>query len=369
MNTSPKKTFQILTLSGGGYRGLHIAQVLEIIEERIEGRIARHFDLIAGTSIGGIIALALSLEIPARDIRQTLEDLGPSLFPRKPPDFATVRKVLGQSSLFSRLWHAYRNKAALEAEEKDTRAAWYDPKPLREALSAPNYFGTRLIKDLSHPVIIPAVNYSTGLPKFFKTDHHHSFTFDRDLPIIDVALGTAAAPIYFPVHKVQDWRIVDGGLIANDPTQVAVHEAMMFFGIRPPLFGDSSTGSDDLRVLSIGTLSPKHFADIGKPLNQGMLDWGTSVFDLAGSAQEAMSAFMVDRHMLPNKVIRLPSLEGRPEKAPGLADVSAASTEYLRGSARHLAQSAFGRPDFNELFKHTGRTLPQVRTNIAMDDK
>lgn len=367
MNRTSSKTFQILSLSGGGYRGLHIAQILEIIEEKINGSIAKHFDLIAGTSIGGIIGLALSLEIPAKDIRKTLEDLGPSLFPRTPPDFSTARKVLARSGLM-KLLLACKYWNDLAAEEKYTRSAWYDPKPLYEALSAPHYFGKKLIRDLSHPVIIPAVNYSSGSPQFFKTDHHKSLNFDCDLPIIDVALGTAAAPIYFPVHKIKDWRIVDGGLIANDPTQVAVHEAMKFFGIRPPLYGDPATGSDDLRVLSIGTLAPKHFADITKPLNQGMLDWGTSVFDLAGCAQEAMSAHMVS-HMLPNKVIRLPSLEGRPEKAPGLADASAASTEFLRGSARRLAQSAFGQDDFMQLFTHTGRSLLEVRADISKDMK
>jgi predicted acylesterase/phospholipase RssA len=362
MSSRPAKTFQILSLSGGGYRGLHIAQVLEIIEENIGHPIARHFDLIAGTSIGGIIGLALALEVPAIEIRKTLEDLGPKLFPTLPPDFSTAQGVFSKSGFASVAFESACNVGKLKAEAQATRSAWYDPEPLRKALSAPEYFGTRLIKDLLHPVIIPAVNYSNGMPKFFKTDHHATFTFDKELPIIDVALGTSAAPIYFPVHKIHDNRIVDGGLIANDPTHVAVHEAMAFFGVRPALFGDESTGSDNLHVLSIGTLSPKRFADLSKPLNQGLLDWGSSVFDLAGSAQESMSAFMVDKHMLPGKVIRLPSLDARPETAPGLADASEKSTEMLKGTARTVAQAAFGRADFHHLFTHTGRTLSEVRT-------
>lgn len=77
-----------------------------------------------------------------------------------------------------------------------------------------------------------------------------------------------------------------------------------------------------------------------------------------------MSAFMVDKHMLPGKVIRLPSIEGRPEKAPGLADASKESSEILRSSAQSLAQFAFGSAEFKALFSHTGRTLPQVRSDI-----
>lgn len=359
-NSSPRR-FQVLSLSGGGYRGLHIAQILEIIEDRIEGRIARHFDLIAGTSIGGIIALALSLEIPARTIRATLENLGPSLFPAKPPEFTTAKEFFSKSGVWPKVLHWLANRKALTAEGLATRAAWYDPKPLRDALASEAYFGTRRIADLTHPVIIPAVNYSSGLPKFYKTDHHPSFTFDRKLQILDVALGTSAAPIFFPVHKVDDQRIVDGGLIANDPTHVAVHEAMKFFGVRPTLFEDPSTGLDDLRVLAIGTLSARSFADVNRPLNQGVLDWGTGVFDLAGSAQEAMSGYMIDKHMLPGKVIRLPSLESRPDKAPGLADASASSTEILRASAKTLAQYAFGAKEFSELFQHKAKTLAECR--------
>jgi len=358
------KKFQILSLSGGGYRGLHIAQILEIIEDKIEGRIANHFDLIAGTSIGGIIGLALSLEIPAKEIRSMLEEVGPHLFSKPTPDFSTAKTLASKDGALAKFKFWLKNIGKLKQEKVDAESAWYDPKPLSEALAAPDYFGHKKIKNLLHPTIIPTVNYSTGLPKFFKTDHHETFTFDKELNVLDVALGTSAAPVYFPAHKINEWRIVDGGLIANDPTQIAIHEAMMFFGVRPQLFNDSSTGGDDLQVLSIGTLSPKHFADVSRPLNQGLIDWGTGAFELAGSAQEALSAYMMDKHMLPGKIIRLPSLDARPEKAPGLADVSAESTEILKASAQNLAQVAFGTEGFNELFKHTGKTLNNVRSEI-----
>jgi hypothetical protein len=117
-------------------------------------------------------------------------------------------------------------------------------------------------------------------------------------------------------------------------------------------------------VLSLGTLAPKHFVETTRPLNQRMLSWGTGVFDLAGSAQEAMAAFMVDKHMLPGKVIRLPSLDARPEKAPGLADSGPAASETLRSSAQNLAQTAFGNPQFKKLFEHNGRSLADIRATF-----
>jgi predicted acylesterase/phospholipase RssA len=360
-----RRRFQILALSGGGYRGLHVARVLELIEQRIDTRIATHFDLIAGTSVGGIIALALGLHIPAATIRQVLEDVGPALFPSSPPTFASLKEVAAAPGLWSKLRRAASLRKDIARDIQASRAAWYDPQPLKAHLSQANYFGDRKMGDLLHPVIVPAVNYSDGQPKFFKTDHHPSLTFDRDLTLLDVALGTSAAPIYFPAHRVQDWRIVDGGLVANDPTQVAVHEALKFFHVRPALYGDEDPAADDVRVLSIGTLSPRRFADPKRPLNQGLFDWGAGAFELAMSAQEAMSAVMVDKHMLPGKVIRLPSIEERPESAPGLADASPISAEILRASAIKLAQSAFGREDFTRLFSHTAQTLAEVREQPA----
>lgn len=364
-NKTPKR-FQVLSLSGGGYRGLHVAHALELIESQTNTPIAQHFDLIAGTSIGGIIGLALALEISAKKIREALQSLGPQLFDKPVPDFAHIRELASRGDLAKAAYYC-QNKSAIKAEAKQIETAWYKPDSLKNLLSSQEFFGTKLLKDVNHPIIVPAIDYGAGRPKFFKTDHHSTFVFDKELPIVDIALGTSAAPVYFPAHKVNDFRIVDGGLIANDPTQVAVHEAMMFFGIRPPLFGDESTGRDDLRVLSIGTLSPKRIGDLSKPLDQGLLHWGSGVFDLASSAQEAMSAYMIDIHMLPGKVYRLPTMEARPESAPSLADVSDEATEKLKSSAATLVQINCGNPGFMDLFSHEGRSLQEVRDEIQKE--
>lgn len=360
MNTKTGKRFQILSLSGGGYRGLHAVQVLENIEREIGGRIAKHFDLIAGTSIGGIIGLALSLEIPAKEIRITLEEIGPKLFGHNPPAFSTIQDILKKPNTLSKLLFTALNWKSLNSDLKNSELSWFNPEPLKSILLSDAFFSTKRMCDLLHPTIIPTVNYSTGLPKFYKTDHFPKFTFDKEIPLVDVALGTSAAPIYFPIHKINNSRIVDGGLVANDPSQVAIHEAMMFFNIRPGLYGDESTGPDDLRVLSIGTLTNKTIADTSRPLNQGLTGWGTGILELAGSAQEAMATFMVD-HMLPGKMVRIPPLDSRPEKTTGLADSSEAATEKLKAFADNLIQYEFKNKNFTDLFGHTGKTLSEIR--------
>lgn len=82
INNSP--CFRILALSGGGYRGLYTAELLKRIEADNNGEpLARRFDLIAGTSIGGILALALACEIPASKLVELFETHGPTIFRRR----------------------------------------------------------------------------------------------------------------------------------------------------------------------------------------------------------------------------------------------------------------------------------------------
>src|SRR5262249_38669774 len=75
--------FQILALSGGGFQGLYTAQVIADLEEHSGKPFASYFDLIAGTSVGGILALALALEIPAARIVTLFEKNGPMIFSRR----------------------------------------------------------------------------------------------------------------------------------------------------------------------------------------------------------------------------------------------------------------------------------------------
>ncbi len=83
MNEAAQSRFQILALSGGGFRGLYTAKLLADFEDEISAPIATRFDLIAGTSIGGIIALALALEVPASRIVALLTEYGEEIFKRR----------------------------------------------------------------------------------------------------------------------------------------------------------------------------------------------------------------------------------------------------------------------------------------------
>ena len=134
-------TFHVLALSGGGYRGLYTATVLAELEQAMGRPIASHFDLICGTSAGGMLALGLAAEIPARELKELFEKEGNRIFSSR----SLARRLFG-------FW--------LKAK--------HDSTGLREVLT--KRFQEMTIGDLKHRILVPAVNYSTGRGQFFKTD-------------------------------------------------------------------------------------------------------------------------------------------------------------------------------------------------------
>src|SRR5258706_8553812 len=235
-------TFQILALSGGGILGLYTAAVLAELEGASGRPIADHFDLLAGTSVGGIIALGLSAGTPAADIRDAICEYGPQIFSSRSPAQTTVGKNL-----------------ALAANATHAK---YDAAPLRAVIE--KIVGRdRKIGDLAHRVMIPAVNLTKGRPQVFKNAHHPTFVRDWRLPIVDVALATSAAPTFFPLHQIGGELFADGGLYANAPDQLALHEAEHFLG----------TDLGSVKLLSVGTTTAKFSLSNATNPNLGWLGW------------------------------------------------------------------------------------------------
>ena len=103
--------------------------------------------------------------------------------------------------------------------------AKYDSAPLKKALVAK--FGDRKLGESTNRLVIPSVNLETGEVHVYKTSHHPRFERDLHERIVDVALATSAAPTYFPTHRSDAGTpLVDGGIWANNPTGMAVVEAI-----------------------------------------------------------------------------------------------------------------------------------------------
>lgn len=342
-------TFHVLALSGGGIRGLHTAHILEMIERQLGDPIAQHFDLLCGTSIGGILALGLALERPAADMRQLLVDQRDQVF----------RRPLSRRCL---AW--IRAKHPVE--------------PLRGELT--RLFKSATLGDLKHPVVIPAVDASAGTAVMFKTPHDPRFVIDRHRLATDVALATAAAPTYFPVFRAPDARLfVDGGLIANAPGLCGLHEAEIFF--RQP--------TSEIRVLAIGTASVgRNVRSRGgalwkllgaipgcrsivasAALDLGVLRWGSRVFDLTISAQESLIHSLV-KHRLGDRYTVVDSKidTERSRDIERLNAVSTAAAETLLAAAAKTGQEFIGSAVFKNFANHKARPVDFQSNALATSE-
>jgi patatin-like phospholipase/acyl hydrolase len=315
--------FQILSLSGGGYLGLYTASVLAAIEERIKARIATRFDLIAGTSVGGIIALGIANEVPAANIKQAFEDDGTKIFSARRAPQTSVGKV----------WEVLRSALGPK----------YDSTALRQTVTGIIGAGTT-IGDLKHPCIIPTVSLTKGGPQIFKTDHHADFGSDHRFKAVDVALATSAAPTYFPIAKIGDGLYADGGLYANSSDLIAIHEAEHFFG----------AASTDIRVLSIGTTTARFSFAHDSGTQFGLLKWamGQRLVQATLSSQQQI-VHNVMQHRFGPRYVRLDAEQSREQQ--GLLSLDTAhedAQETIRALADVTAQAAFANPDLTSILSN-----------------
>ncbi len=232
------RPFRILSIDGGGICGILPASVLAELEARyLDGRsIARHFDMIAGTSTGGIIALALAHGPTAREIRDVYVERGGNIFP--PPS------RIGKLVRLVRRGHRYA----------------YERKPLEDELL--RIFGETTFGEARSRLCIPAFEGFHGEPFLFKTPHHPAYRKDRFERMVKVALSTAAAPTYFEALPNNGYVMVDGGLWSNNPTMNALVDALSCFDL----------ARSQVQVLSLGCGETSFKVDANKG-SGGLLQW------------------------------------------------------------------------------------------------
>lgn len=226
--------FQILTLDGGGAKALFTAHVLAHLETDLGVRITDHFDLIAGTSAGGILALGLGAGLSPAEIVEHYADLTQRVFPRS----RRAPWRLGSRAV----------------------APTYSGAALREVLT--EVLGRRLLGESDKRLIVPAWDVQRAEVHIFKTPHHPRLRRDGRISMVDVAMATSAAPTFFEAALVDGQRLVDGGVWANNPSVVAIGEAVSMIGV----------GLDAIRVLNVGTVDQRtHHAE--RLDTGGWLNW------------------------------------------------------------------------------------------------
>lgn len=250
--TTPER-FRILSLDGGGARGAYSAAVLKDIEESTGKRIVEHFDLVAGTSTGGIIALGLGLGHSAAAILEFYQSRGPDIFP--------------STGVHQRVWSSVRKL--------------FMPKFRGEALdrALTEVFGDHLLGESSCRLLIPSYDAVAGGVHVFKTRHDARVLKDHKRSAVEVARATSAAPTYLPMFP-SSWgqSFLDGGVWANCPAAIAVLEAIAV--LRVPL--------ESIHLLSIGTTTEPFSID-DRAAGGGWAQYGLSIIDLLQNAQAAGS--------------------------------------------------------------------------------
>jgi patatin-like phospholipase/acyl hydrolase len=233
---------RVLAIDGGGIRGLIPALVCTEIERRSNRRMFELFDLIAGTSTGGIIACALCAPdpLPASELVKLYEDEGPDIFDR---------------SLFQRI----RTADGLLDEK-------YDGKALDRALE--RFLGHKQLSETKPDLIIPSYDTALPGPYFFKSSKARDAPAEDDFPLSLVARATSAAPTYFEPVEAREKSLVDGGVFATNPAMCALAEAL------------NVVSPSDVVVVSLGTGERMHRRSFDEIKDWGVARWARPILDV-----------------------------------------------------------------------------------------
>ena len=285
--------FQILSLIGGGIRGAFITSYLKDVEQKLGRPVAECFDLIAGTSTGGIVAAGLAAGLSAEKMHDFYVRYGATIFTPRPKYSAPgiwkfifplanwiVRKKTG-----SGLDAAFR--------------ARFCPDALQASFN--EGFGDRLLGDIDFTrLIMPSVNLSRGEPHVFRSRHLPKGFHDRNIKIADALIATTAAPTYFPHRQIGDCAYVDGGVWASDPSLLAIAEAIRIQQFEKLHEDEAHIETNEVHLLSVGT-GRAQFSLKPPGGDAGLIYWAPRVAEVMGTAQVQgvhlpMKFFLGDRY-------------------------------------------------------------------------
>ena len=251
--------FKILCLDGGGARGYFTAYMLKKIEEEYNIKIFEYFDLIVGTSTGALIAGAVSLDTDIQDIIDLYINENEKIFKKK---YKMFNKVY---TLFDSI---------------------YDNTYLKYIIS--KTYNSKNFKDVKTNLIITATNLKDKTPVIFRSWENN------DISLIDAVIASASAPIFFDPHIVGEEIYCDGCLWANNPSLLALSEAIDKNSFNKKI--------GDIKILSIGTGKSKK--SINDENSWGMINWSNKIVDLSMTSNVISVSDMTSK-ILQDKFLRI----------------------------------------------------------------
>jgi patatin-like phospholipase/acyl hydrolase len=237
---------KVLSLDGGGVRGLHTLAVLQELETTYGFKVKDHFDVFGGTSTGGLLAVLYAAGYETSDLLNLYNVEIPKIFTK-----GVWRKVTSGFGLFD---EKYSNKALSAAAMK--------------------YVGTTTMNELKKPAYVTTVDITSTMTKVIGPD-------SQMLARLAV-LSTSAAPTYFPPVSVGDTALVDGGLVANNPSVALITEVMKDHKLKTPV---------KIQMLSVGTGYCPHGITLKRAEGMGALEWAGPI---SGTMMSVQSGFYHD---------------------------------------------------------------------------
>ena len=317
--------FKILCIDGGGIKGLYTATLLAKLEETFSVKITDCFDLICGTSTGGLIALAASLGKPMSEVVEFYKKYGAEIFDQK-----TKKHLWGKNKLSIK-------QAAFKGK--------YNGNALENALT--EVFGTKKIGESKNFLCIPSYSVITGSLRVFKKDYG-DLNEDDKLSYVDVALATSAAPTYFPVKHLGHDYFIDGGVWANNPIMVGLTEYLYNFSTLKQFKGVDILSIESCEILK---------NEAPRKLKRSFWNWKDSLFDAYSHGQSASALFLLEKlrghlnfDMDFYRLSKSSAITGEQEKCITMDDASPRSMELLQSLAVNTAINEKMKPQIRHYF-------------------
>jgi len=293
MEQDQDQAFKILSIDGGGIKGLYSAKILQHFEEKFKVVLSDYFHLLCGTSTGGLIALAASLKISMSEVCQFYITEGPKIFPE-------YKKYKFWSWLFGQKITEGDYKQMLSGGK-------FSDVNLKIALK--KMFGERKIGDSHNYLCIPSYSITEAEPWVFKYDHSN-LERDNKAYYVDVALATSAAPTFFPLAEIpyyNNTQFIDGGVWANNPTMVGLIEALRFF------VGAGNKPYKKIKILSISSLSITGGKPVGLKRQRSFFDWKKDLFETSLYGQSYFTDYFMNTMKavtnIPIEYVRVPTAD------------------------------------------------------------
>ncbi len=274
-------TFRILCLDGGGVRGVMPARILQKVEEQLGSPLKDHFDLIAGTSTGSILAAGIAIGKSPEELLNLYNDKGLKIFPYQNLFSLKRLPLILKYGISAPKFSDEGLIAALREQFEDKKLS--DITPNHEGATD------------SLKVLIPSYDTESRNPVIFKSWCHDRWY--ADVPVWEICVSSASAPTYFPAHRIEkdgkEYSLIDGGVCANNPVSCALAEAIKL--LRQSSNQSAANVIDQIKIISIGTGDPASPISWQKVRGWGLIQWGLHIADVFMDAPPDVHRYVAEQ--------------------------------------------------------------------------